>query len=893
MPQGDGQEGQRVLFFFLILFFIYAQPAAPPPPVHGETKKYWDDERQRDFDVLANTTYGDFRPGHFLNLTAFREDDAHQWEVLPKVQDLSRKQVEESWRGLEDVGSYKDISGDVRGNFKRSTLSVTSSPLLNLTALDPRKEYIIDHFQRNITEPSGEITLSFTDDEAPKSSWDARPLSAEISIWSDSAPGTGWQTMLHGVHFPTGAAILTTSSTKFDALPALPHFALDVFSFIAAVPVMNDTVTEAWKRHRRRPETYDVGVPRCEMIVWLQPKPLEGSSTYLEMIEDELAHPQGAPIGTPPALSFSMVLFSPDCGYVLEADTLTGAKTEVFTQLTNRLLSAFAILLAVQITLIKRQMKKASTPSTRSRIAYQSIAIAALGDGLIMLGMVLLLSLNETSFMLIATVIFLAIIHMAVLEVKFVYDLWTVQVGEPQHAEAERERREAVQRRQAALQAQQQQQSTQAQAPEASKLQILLRQTCQVRHQALQEPFPKTTTHDYQLHHHYQQYQQPSRLLRHQRLFQLTLELHRYLPVLPTTNPAINTIIERHRLALLQVPTPPPRVTFATIYARFYFLLLLTLLFSLIATSFPRPLRSAYTNFLAFAYFSLWIPQIYRNVQRNCRKALSWEYVLGASACRLVGVLYWWVSGENRNLLGVKKGTTGAVVLGAWMAVQVLLLLGQGVFGGRCVAPKWLFREATPNEVADKTPKNKLGWFVLPRAWEYHPVLIESPPDAEQQDLESAGGEESALLGGGKSRMLNNSEMSVHLLASAGEAKLDDAGPSDVTNTGDASRKSKRTFDCAICMNEISIPTVVRDSSTTLSSHTQDTESGPTKGNNKAAPATATSRFGLPNLTMGLSLERSAYMVTPCRHVFHTACLEGWMDMRLVCPVCRESLPSL
>jgi hypothetical protein len=40
-------------------------------------------------------------------------------------------------------------------------------------------------------------------------------------------------------------------------------------------------------------------------------------------------------------------------------------------------------------------------------------------------------------------------------------------------------------------------------------------------------------------------------------------------------------------------------------------------------------------------------------------------------------------------------------------------------------------------------------------------------------------------------------------------------------------------------------------------------------------------------------LARRMYMVTPCRHIFHSACLEGWMKYRLQCPICRETLPPL
>lgn len=38
---------------------------------------------------------------------------------------------------------------------------------------------------------------------------------------------------------------------------------------------------------------------------------------------------------------------------------------------------------------------------------------------------------------------------------------------------------------------------------------------------------------------------------------------------------------------------------------------------------------------------------------------------------------------------------------------------------------------------------------------------------------------------------------------------------------------------------------------------------------------------------------RRSRMVTPCDHFFHPECLERWMEIKLECPYCRTSLPSL
>lgn len=66
--------------------------------------------------------------------------------------------------------------------------------------------------------------------------------------------------------------------------------------------------------------------------------------------------------------------------------------------------------------------------------------------------------------------------------------------------------------------------------------------------------------------------------------------------------------------------------------------------------------------------------------------------------------------------------------------------------------------------------------------------------------------------------------------------------------------------DCAICMTEVELP-ILKDNSTSVN------------------PA---------NLLL-----RRGYMVTPCRHIFHTSCLESWMKYKLQCPTCRNPLPPL
>eukprot|EP00817_Percolomonadidae_sp_ATCC50343_P007346 CAMPEP_0117428452 /NCGR_PEP_ID=MMETSP0758-20121206/8152_1 /TAXON_ID=63605 /ORGANISM="Percolomonas cosmopolitus, Strain AE-1 (ATCC 50343)" /LENGTH=141 /DNA_ID=CAMNT_0005214807 /DNA_START=1371 /DNA_END=1796 /DNA_ORIENTATION=+ len=39
--------------------------------------------------------------------------------------------------------------------------------------------------------------------------------------------------------------------------------------------------------------------------------------------------------------------------------------------------------------------------------------------------------------------------------------------------------------------------------------------------------------------------------------------------------------------------------------------------------------------------------------------------------------------------------------------------------------------------------------------------------------------------------------------------------------------------------------------------------------------------------------ETEKAMVTPCNHAFHEECLKRWMEEKLECPVCRETIPQI
>lgn len=131
------------------------------------------------------------------------------------------------------------------------------------------------------------------------------------------------------------------------------------------------------------------------------------------------------------------------------------------------------------------------------------------------------------------------------------------------------------------------------------------------------------------------------------------------------------------------------------------------------------------------------------------------------------------------------------------------------------------------------------GW--APPAYDYHPILRDTA--GPEQDLEAGGG-----------------------TLPIGSLRADEREPSPEDKPRPKDRK-KAVFDCAICMQEMEVPVL-------------------------AGPSTS---GGSSSVTDGATsiLTRRTYMVTPCRHIFHSTCLESWMRLRLQCPICRESIPPV
>ncbi|PLB43670.1 hypothetical protein P170DRAFT_441127 [Aspergillus steynii IBT 23096] len=793
-------------FFLLVVFYLLLSSQSHPPLIVQDREHQREVARERHaLRLLNESNYGDFNPqeDRWLPFPGVRKNDSYAWELLGDVQDRARYQLQnaisnaglEPPKGLLDPNAspalnlsqlllpvYRNCTGKLRGEWVRRKQDKPHPPL-NTTAIALENEYFTHEFSQNVTGESGTFYLDLREgggEELRLRSGHIREIRASLAVESGDFWGNTWYLSLFGVHFPeTGGILLSTTSEKFGGVFSLPHLTLSSDSYDLAHQLLLKSLSDTLSEKQNRPRTLfpwsslvgteqvEFPAPKCEHIVYLQQHPVAindylADRLLIEQIEQELRFPMGAPIPSPPLMTMSALVFSPDCGYILEtkgapdfpptdALYLSGPKLEEFGKYSARIIFVMAGVSVAQITLLLRQVKEASTPSTRSRISFYTIALMAFGDAFVLV-FILLELYPAVSFLIMTTASFLTFLSVSYIGMKFMMEIWAVQA--PERREQERRSRPPPNPRPGNL------------------------------------PLPATAAR---------------------------IRDTGATPVILT--PDQDPPDEEEEPTPTRGATPTARETRSDVgamYARFYFVLFVMLIISIWSFLWPNRLGKLYARTLGFIYVSFWVPQIYRNVMRNCRKALRWDFVVGQSFLRLFPFLYFLT--VPGNVLFVRSDTTSALGLAGWVWIQVWVLASQDILGPRFFVPR--------------------GW--APPAYDYHPIVRDAVDPTG--DLESGG-----VLSIGALR--------------ADERDISESKDDDKHRHKD---KKKAIFDCAICMQDIEVPVLA----------------GTSGGSSVTDGATSI-------------LSRRAYMVTPCRHIFHSTCLESWMRLRLQCPICRESIPPV
>jgi len=840
MPQAQHPIA-TIIFIVIIIWLVF-----PDSDYSGQSLTLSDlaQERLEHFqdalDVLNASRWGNFTPAPekgstvkpaFLNITGFRAEDNLSWTDLKRFRErslaFSRHAVppvggQNLWDAGQGEPMWTNASGIVHGEWVKKKGSVSRGyDSYNLSRIAPDLDWIGDHtsWARNITGRTGRMMLRLEGNKTiseyeqlpaqsgtPVSGGLIRSVRGTTTIEDTYGSGHDWEMRLWGVHWPRqGVIMMTTTSEKFEGIFGLPHLTPSEDFFQSSQKLLNESIARTIARKKENiysdqtfPWTSDLEnplytnnpSPHCEYIMYAQVYPPSRSRFNLDSeessrdilqsaistIESELQSPVGAPIPRVPKLQMSAVIYSPDCGFFLEtkgppdfgpseAQHLTGMKMEVQVYQVKAWILVYAIVMFAQVYILKNQMRESCTPSTMGRVSFWTIAIMLIVDGMTFTAAATWVSSAGATFLPTLALLFAAFLSMTI-GGSFLSKVHEVQIPET------RPRREQTPST-----------SSSGNGPGAVVSSAVMPNTTGP---ASLLPSPVTA-------------RQPAR------------PLPQPQPIIVPSDQDIDAEISASASAVPGATTahraeePPP--SFQRIIGRLILSSLCIIFLAISSTTWYPNLRSLFLNLCILIYLSLWIPQIHRNIRRNCRRALGWPFVIGQSILRLLPVAYFWT--KEDNFLYARSDRHAFLVFCAWVWIQLIILAAQDIVGPRFGIPA--------------------GW--APDAWDYHPLL--------REDGLEAGG------------------LPIGLVAD------DTPGIERARSSGDDGNKkqsSMRSIDCAICREILEVPV--------LTAEDEDT--------------------GVAGV-----FARRLYMVTPCRHIFHSGCLEGWMRFRLQCPICREELPPL
>ncbi|RPA85797.1 hypothetical protein BJ508DRAFT_322394 [Ascobolus immersus RN42] len=824
----------------------------PPNPVRTRVKNMVKEVLGSEYE-LAHPDWDDKpKPAHQIP-DDLKEDDSNDGRPL----DLRKREYQDGkfpfWHNITSI--------KLHGPWSRETLPSLPPYLHTNVTLD-----------RNITTETGMI--SFSVDEFGDGPVQDVKLSMMLMDPHDTKL---FDVRLQGIHFvSTGDLILTSTSDRFAGIFGLPHFALSESAFNASKASVVASITAGLEKQKNtgmtvpswQSTTESTVTPNaaCDFITYLQihhvlaadeaswydllPAPLRWLFPWVHttppgkrepytpeeiaLIESELRHRTGVPTRSVPPIEVSGVIYSPTCGYVVTVGKAKGLKEEVYF---NHV-SLFALLVGAcvfwQIWGLIGQMKESSTPSTVSRVSIWSIGGLSLLDGYLACAFLGVGIVIESAFLPIMTAGFLTFIGSMVFGARFIYTIYQVQ-RPPRGSSttpAPRAAPAAATTLPAPVTA-----PNQTPAPTPGRTSIF--SSIYPTSPANQPPRPVT-------------------------------------PVLIAPDQDANLEEEANQAAAAPAgattPEPDDRQDALLLLSRSLLTLFATSFLFLHATSWSYPYRTYFFHITVTVLSSVWWPQVFRNVSRNARRGLSMKFVISQSVARVATfagamVLLGSVTGDGL------KGTDWKIVLWVltWVSFQILVLYSQTLLGGRWFLPSIV---------------EKWGW--VKGGFDYHCVL-------RREDLELLGGVENV------------------------EGAEGDAGS---VRSGQSRQRRKEGgrcwFDCAICRESVGVPFIDEDDDFSEDERPRDEEEGGASDSLLGSSSSSSRqrrgrglrrwfRFfarkgrkrddGGGNSGGGvkerLGLQRKDYMVTPCRHVFHTECLEGWMRYRLQCPICRCALPAL
>ncbi|KUJ06665.1 uncharacterized protein LY89DRAFT_726340 [Mollisia scopiformis] len=213
------------------------------------------------------------------------------------------------------MGSEPDYP-DIRGNKGRLMLEIDQEAGQEME-LDEVPDVIEDKGKKGIITKyglHGSIRL-------------IREVAATLKIQDENTVDEGLEIRVYGVHWPRlGVLMMTTTSDKFAGIFGLPHLNLNEPFFKTTQRLLNQTIRRTLEKDdhipwlgKQTPQNASLDVPpRCEYVVYVQKHPVLRTTMHdwerppIDCLYDDS-------IIDTQELQMTTVIFSPDCGFILES----------------------------------------------------------------------------------------------------------------------------------------------------------------------------------------------------------------------------------------------------------------------------------------------------------------------------------------------------------------------------------------------------------------------------------------------------------------------------------------------------------------------------------------------------------------------------------------------
>ncbi|EDK38769.2 hypothetical protein PGUG_02867 [Meyerozyma guilliermondii ATCC 6260] len=215
-----------------------------------------------------------------------------------------------------------------------------------------------------------------------------------------------------GIYYQTtGSLITTTVSAKFLGIHGLPHMTFSEQNFNTAKLLVSQLLNSSATDSRNKLEKLNMYIARsqeqCELISFFQLDKTNFSKQEILDIDEELQNPIGRPIpgDFPKVVIKNALMYSPDCGFVLNSNKPAEGDLSIITNKERRsMFTKFLLIVLIQLYLYVAEIRSLRTPGQLSNVSSTTLSLLAYQDALMSLIVLLYANITEELYLILACI---------------------------------------------------------------------------------------------------------------------------------------------------------------------------------------------------------------------------------------------------------------------------------------------------------------------------------------------------------------------------------------------------------------------------------------------------------------------------------------------------------